>query len=133
MSGLLSLIARVMIAAIFLGSGVEKAVNAKKTIDTMAGVGIPYPNLLYFGALAFLFVGGVLVAIGLFTRVGALLLMVFLAMATYYFHPAWKDASQQIAFMKNAAIFGGLLMLFANGPGGWAVSGKRAVVVKKKD
>ena len=77
MSGLLSLIARVMIAAIFLGSGVEKAMNAKKTIETMAGVGIPYPNLLYFGALAFLFVGGVLVVLGLFTRLGALLLMVF--------------------------------------------------------
>ena len=146
MSSFLSLLARLMLAAVFIGSGVEKLLDAAGTVKVMQAEGVPSANLLYFGAVAFLLVGGLLLALGLFARFGSLLLMIFLALATYYFHDFWNmpaDAdpqavkTQQIAFMKNVAIFGGLLMVFANGPGGLSADRRRlvrreTVVVKKR-
>ena len=116
-----------MLATIFLGSGINKLMNTQATVAQMQAVGIPMPNTLVLGAIAFLLIGGILVVLGWFTRVGTLLLMIFLVLATYFFHPAWKDPSQQIAFMKNLAIFGGLLFLFANGPGLLSIDRRRIV------
>ena len=116
-----------MLATIFLGSGINKLMNTQATVAQMQAVGIPMPNTLVHGAIAFLLIGGILVVLGWFTRVGTLLLMIFLVLATYFFHPAWKDPSQQIAFMKNLAIFGCLLFLFANGPGLLSIDRRRIV------
>lgn len=132
MTSLLSLLARLMIAAIFIASGVQKIFAPAETVKAMQGEGIPYANLLYFGAVAFLLIGGLLVALGLFSRLGSLLLMIFLGLATYYFHDFWNAPAEavkqeQIAFSKNLAIFGGLLMIFANGPGGLSVDRRRLV------
>ena len=132
MNAVLSAIARVCLAAIFLGSAVGKITDVSGTVDQMRGVGIPLPNVLVFGAIAFLLAGGVSVVLGWFTRVGTALLMVFLTLATYYFHAFWKAPeeqflSQMIAFQKNLGLFGGLLFLFANGPGLLSVDGRRVV------
>ena len=136
----LSLLARIMLAAIFLGSGINKLLNIQETVATMTKVGIPMPNLLVFGAIAFLLVGGLSVVLGLFTRVGTVLLMIFLVMATYYFHAFWsvpedQFKTQMIAFQKNLGLMGGLLFLFANGPGLFSMDRRRinreAVVVER--
>ncbi len=60
--------------------------------------------------------------IGYKTRLGALLLAVFLAPASLIFHAYWdyegqEAATQQIMFMKNLAIIGGLCMVMAFGAG----------------
>lgn len=118
-----SVFGRVLIALIFLGSAANKLTNMKSTIQLMAAEGIPAPGLAIWGAIAFLLVGGLLVAIGWHTRIGASLLMIFLMLATFFFHDFWtiEDAAARgedlIAFLKNVAIFGGLLHLYANGPG----------------
>ena len=132
MNAVLSLIARICLAAIFLGSAFGKVTDISGTVAQMQGAGIPMPNTLVFGAIAFLAVGGVSVVLGWFTRVGTALLMIFLAMATYYFHAFWRVPEEQfmtqmIAFQKNLGLFGGLLFLFANGPGLLSVDGRRVV------
>ena len=66
--------------------------------------------------------GGLALAFGFFTRQAAWVLAVFTLLAAFIFHNFW-DASaaehmnQQINFLKNLAIAGGMLVLAAFGPG----------------
>lgn len=128
--GLVSLLARLMIAAIFLASAVgNKIPQFQATANYMQTEGVPNPKLALFGAIGLLLLGGLSVVAGAWTRIGSLFLLVFLAAATFYFHDFWKFADptqrqlQTIQFMKNLAIGGGLLALIAYGGGAWSVDG----------
>lgn len=75
--------------------------------------------LLLGGAILQL-VGGLMVFLGIWTRVGALLLILFLTPATLIFHHFWEFQGpdhqlQMINFMKNLSICGGLLFVLAMG------------------
>jgi putative oxidoreductase len=65
--------------------------------------------------------GGLAILFGLFSRWAALGLAVFSVIAALIFHTNFADQMQAVSFMKNLAIAGGLLLLYANGPGAWAV------------
>lgn len=128
--GLASLLARLMIAAIFLASAIgNKIPQFQATANYMQTEGVPNPKLALFGAIGLLLLGGISLVAGAWTRIGALFLLVFLAAATFYFHDFWKFADptqrqlQTIQFMKNLAIGGGLLALIAYGGGAWSVDG----------
>jgi putative oxidoreductase len=89
----------------------------------MASKGIPQPKLMLAGAIVFLLAGSLAVITGYMARVGALLLLVFLVLATYYFHNFWAIAEakaqqeQMIQFMKNLSMMGAMLFIIGNGPG----------------
>jgi putative oxidoreductase len=128
--GLVSLLARLMIAAIFLASAIgNKIPQFQATANYMQTEGVPNPKLALFGAIGLLLLGGVSLVAGAWTRIGALFLLIFLVAATFYFHDFWKfvDPTQRqlqtIQFMKNLAIGGGLLALMAYGGGPWSVDG----------
>jgi putative oxidoreductase len=128
--GLVSMLARLFLAAIFLASAIgNKIPQFQQTVDYMASEGVPNPRFALFGAIGLLLLGGISVILGAWTRFGAIFLFVFLAAATYYFHDFWQfaDAGQRqlqtIQFMKNLAIGGGLLSLMAFGGGPWSVDG----------
>ena len=128
--GLVSLLARLMMAAIFVASAIgNKIPQFKQTVEYMASEGVPNPTFALFGAIGLLILGGLSVILGAWTRFGAIFLLVFLAAATFYFHDFWTvaDAGQRqlqtIQFMKNMAIGGGLLALVAFGGGPWSVDG----------
>ncbi|NDC55153.1 MAG: DoxX family protein [Planctomycetia bacterium] len=128
--GLVSLLARLMLAAIFLASAIgNKILHFKATADYMQQEGVPLPTLALVGAIGLLLLGGLSLVLGAWTRIGAFFLIVFLAAATYYFHDFWTVAdpgqrqAQTIQFMKNMAIGGGLLSLVAFGGGPWGVDG----------
>lgn len=55
--------------------------------------------------------------LGYKARSGAIALAVFLIPATLIFHTNFADRIQQIMFMKNLAILGGLLMIIQYGAG----------------
>ena len=124
MNDVLRLLGRFALAAIFLGSAVGKITNYSGTIKTMEDAGIPMVQVALPGALAFLLVGGASVVTGFMSSLGALLLLIFLVAATFYFHLDLDDKAQQIQLMKNAAIGGGLLTLIGSGPGGFSIGGK---------
>lgn len=133
--GLLSVLARLMIAAIFLMSAVgNKIPKFNDVAQRMADEGVPQPKILLAGAIAFLILGAVSIVLGYRARLGAFLLLVFLVAATYYFHDFWtvpaEDAQRQqtemIAFMKNLSLMGTMLFLIANGSGPWSLSGRAA-------
>ena len=131
MQTITSILGRTMIAAIFLMSAVgNKIPNFSGVVAYMTGEGVPSPRLMLALAIVFLVFGSVSVILGYHARFGAALLLVFLALATYYFHDFWtftgpdKDA-QMIQFMKNLSMAGAMLFLIANGPGKGSLDGRR--------
>ena len=71
--------------------------------------------------------GGIMLLAGLRAKEVALIIFLFLIPVTVVFHGYWsiEDAAaqskEQIAFMKNLAIMGGLLFIAAFGAGKFAV------------
>lgn len=117
---------RIFVALIFLGSGINKVQNFAATQTKMAEVGIPAPGLLLPLAILFLLVGSLSLILGFRVRIGSGLLIVFLILATLFFHDFWTFEGaarqmQQIQFMKNLGLLGGLLLVAANGPGEWSL------------
>ena len=89
------------------------------------------PQLAAAGATALELGGGVLLLFGIFTRIGALLLILFLIPTTFIMHAFWNapDAQQMnetIHFMKNLTILGGLFALMGLGGGAVSFDGARA-------
>ncbi|WP_299467229.1 DoxX family protein [uncultured Gimesia sp.] len=128
--GLVTVFGRIMIATIFLMSAVgNKIPNFNNIAGYMASEGVPLPKLMLAGAIVFLIVGSLSIIVGFKARIGAGLLLVFLVLATYYFHDFWtiEDAQakqgQMIHFMKNLALMGTMLFLIANGSGRMSLDG----------
>lgn len=112
---------RLLFALIFLWSAPG---HFKPEMVAMAEAqGVPLANLAVplSGVMAGL--GGLSVALGLWTRIGAALLILFLIPVTLMMHKYWAIADpaaaqlQQIMFMKNLAILGGALLLAHHGGG----------------
>jgi putative oxidoreductase len=83
------------------------------------------------GAIAFLIAGSLAIILGYKARWGAALLLVFLAMASYFFHNFWaltgpEQQQQMIEFMKNLALIGAMLLVIANGTGPMSLDGRHA-------
>ena len=129
---LLPLAGRILLALIFLGSGFNKITGWSGTAAYMANEGMPLVPLLLAGAIAFELGGGLSLVLGFKTRIGALLLVVFLIPTTVIFHDFWtvedpiQHEVQMIGFMKNLSIMGGLLFVMGMGPGPWALDNRRA-------
>lgn len=129
----ISIAGRVMLATIFVLSAVgNKVPNFEGVAGYMASAGVPAPHLMLAGAILFLIVGGATVAAGYYARFGASLLLIFLVLATYYFHDFWNlegEAAQlqTIQFMKNLSMAGAMLFIIANGSGTGSLDGSSAV------
>lgn len=139
--GIASLVGRVFLATIFLLSAVgNKIPNFEGTVAYMESKGMPMPQLMLVGAIAFLVLGSLSIISGFQTRTGATMLLIFLILATYYFHDFWnygpddlwisshdetvtqpKAMVEQINFMKNLSMAGAMIFLIANGGGAWSV------------
>lgn len=114
----LSLVGRLMLAALFLWAGLHKVFNPEGTQQYMAAYGLTVGTmLLYLGATVIEFGGGIALAIGHSTREAVSLLILFMVMVTGIFHAHLTDANQAIHFAKNVAITGGLFYVLAYGPG----------------
>ena len=130
-SGLLALMARVAVCAIFFTSALaNKIPNFSQTVEVMRGKGIPFPAVALVLAIIVLLVGSLLVVMGFKARWGAALLLVFLVLATFYFHDFWNVGGeavrmQQIMFMKNVSIGGAMLLIIVMGSGPWSIDACR--------
>ncbi len=125
-NSLLKLFGRITIAAIFLLAGISKFLNPEATSLYMAAKGMPIIPFFMYSAGIVEILGGLSLLIGFKTRWGALLLALFLIPATMLFHDFWnvgpaEEALQKILFLKNLAIFGGLLYVIAAGAGGLSI------------
>lgn len=113
---------RILIALIFVLAGVDKLGRIGATSATMASHGIPYANVLFWGAVAVELGGGLLLVAGLWTRLVALVLFFYtLALAlifhAYWTFPAAAARSQHGDFFQHIAMMGGMLYVVAFGAG----------------
>ena len=123
---LAALAGRVLLAVLFIVSGYGKIGGFDGTVQALAGKGLPLPMVAAAIALAIEFLGGLMLAVGWKTRWVAVVIVLFTIAASFLFHDFWNlaDAARrtnQIMFMKNIAIIGGLLMVAACGPGRYSV------------
>jgi putative oxidoreductase len=106
---------RILLAAIFLMSGLGKIGAYAGTAGYMASVGVP--GALLPAVIALEVLGAIAIIIGWKTRITAVLLAGFTLLAGVLFHNNFADQIQMIMFLKNVAISGGFLLLAAHGPG----------------
>ena len=111
------LVGRVLLAAIFVLSGVGKIFAPEATVGYIASAGLPFPQLAFIGAVLVEVVGGLLLVVGYKTRIAAIALAVFTVVAGLIFHNVAGDQNHFIHLLKNLAIAGGLLQVVAFGAG----------------
>jgi len=114
-------IGRILMATIFVFSGIGKALAAEGTLGYIASVGLPFASLALIGAIAIEIGGGVLLAIGYKTRLVAAALAAFSLVTAFVFHNAIGDQNQLIHLLKNIAMAGGLLQVVAFGAGAYSL------------
>jgi len=106
---------RVLLAVLFLLSGVGKLGAYKATAAYMASVGVP--GALLPAVIATELLGSLAIILGWKVRVAAFLLAGFSVLTALTFHNNLADQTQMIMFFKNLSIAGGFLLLVANGAG----------------
>jgi putative oxidoreductase len=119
-----TLVGRVLLAHIFLLSGISKIGGYAATAGWMEAMGVP-------GALLPVVIllevgGGLALILGWQTRLAAVALAGFSIIAAVIFHNNFADQMQMIMFMKNFAIAGGLFYIVAYGAGAWSLDARRA-------
>jgi putative oxidoreductase len=112
-----ALVGRVVLAAVFILSGVSKLGAASEIQGYITSVGLPAPLLGYLIALVVEIGGGALLLVGYRTKLVAGVLAAFCVIAAIIFHRELGDQNQLIHFMKNLAMAGGLLQIVAFGAG----------------
>ncbi|MEM6858348.1 MAG: DoxX family protein [Pseudomonadota bacterium] len=108
---------RLLLAAIFILSGISKLGAAEGTIGYIAGAGLPFAEPIYYAVVALEIVGGIMLVAGFKARAVAVALGVFSIAAALTFHSDFADQNQMIHFLKNLALAGGMLQVAAFGPG----------------
>ena len=120
-----ALVGRLLLALLFVLSGFQKITGYSGAAGYMASAGLPMIGLLLPLTILIELGGGLLLVIGWQTRWVALIVFLFLIPVTATFHNAAVDPTQMVMLLKNAAIMGGMLQLFAFGAGAWSVDGRR--------
>ena len=123
---------RLLLAAIFVISGLNKLSDFSGTAGFMSGAGLPAAEFLLVLTILIEVAGGLMIVLGWYTRQLALILFLFMLPVTAVFHNPWAAADpaqaqqQMIHFLKNLAIMGGLLHLSAFGPGHFSIEARKS-------
>ena len=126
MNDLVLLAARIFLAALFLVFGWRKVKDYPGTVSQMVTDGLPMPVLATAVAIAMELPVSAAVAVGLFTRISAVLMAFYTLGTSLVEHRYWQTAGPHYVetmenFYKNLAIVGGFLLLAVIGPGTWSL------------
>jgi putative oxidoreductase len=119
---LLILIARISLSAVYLYSGVDKLVCWNDGLKFCIEHKMPRPNVVLAITAIIHVVCGLMVLLGFFAREGAVILLLFTAVATYWVHNpigrTGEDFRRETTIsLEHLAIIGGLLLIAVTGPG----------------
>jgi putative oxidoreductase len=116
---------RLLLAFMFILSGLGKLAAPEATQAYIASVGLPLPVISYLLAIVVEVAGGVLLIVGYQVRIVSLVLAAFTFATALLFHNNFADQNQMIHFLKNISIVGGLLQVAAFGAGSLSLDGRR--------
>ncbi len=114
-------VGRILMATIFVFSGIGKLLNPAATIGYIQSSGLPFATLALAVAIAVELGGGTALALGIKTRWVAAVLAMFSIVTGLAFHGAIGDQNQLIHLLKNLAMAGGLLQVVAFGAGAYSL------------
>lgn len=144
MKNIVDLIGRILLAFIFLFEAYDSVFFFKATKLKMTYYGLSWnQDMLLYGAIVLLVLGGLMVLFGYRASLGAFLLLLYWLPVTFIVHDFWNipfeckmqincpeldlqglevyRRIQAVLFMKNLAIAGGLLMIWVNGSGRYSI------------
>jgi putative oxidoreductase len=124
------LVGRILLATIFVLSGIGKITGFDATVGYIAAKALPMPQILAIAAIVVELGAGLMLVAGWKARAAAAALLVFTGLAAFLFHAFWavppaETAIQRIQFLKNLAIMGGLFYVMVYGSGPVSASGDR--------
>ena len=127
----LVVVGRVLLALMFILAGFGKLADIGGTAGYIASGGLPMASALAVIVGLLELFGGIAIAIGFQTRWAALALGLFTLAATVLFHKFWAVPAeqafvQQLMFMKNLSVAGGLFVVAALGAGAASIDNRRA-------
>jgi putative oxidoreductase len=125
-SDALALVGRILLGSIFVLSGFQKLMGYSGVVASIAGKGLPMPEVLAVLTVAVELGAALLLVVGWKARWAALLIFLFIIPVSLVFHNFWtmegaQAAMNRIQFLKNVAIMGGMLMVAAFGPGRYSI------------
>src|SRR5262245_43357332 len=112
------LIGRILFVALFLGSAFGHLPQTEAMAGYAGAKGVPSPQLAGQASGVLMLVGALLVLLGLWMDLGALLLVVFLVPTALLMHQFWKETDAQakqqemVQFQKDMALAGAALVIF---------------------
>ena len=117
----LLLLARLMLACLYMISGVPKLLSFTGTIDKMASLGLIFPAITAAIVVLVEIVGALMIVFGFFTRPVSIILCLYTVFASFLGHAFWTMPAElahgnMIHFYKNICISGGFLALVVSGP-----------------
>jgi putative oxidoreductase len=128
-SGPIVLLGRFLFAAIFIMSGPRHFMS--QTIAYAASQGVPLASIAVPLSGAIALVGGLSILLGYRAKIGAWLIVLFLAAITPMMHKFWGVADpmaqqiQMIMFFKNASMLGAALVITQLGSGPWSLDARK--------
>src|SRR3982075_584035 len=119
-------VGRLLIAALFLISGLGKIAAPAMTQGVIASAGLPFPLLALLIAIIIEVGGGILLILGYQSRIVASVMAIFTVAAALGFHRNFADQNAMAHFLKNISITGGLLQIAAFGAGSLSLDSRLA-------
>jgi putative oxidoreductase len=108
---------RILMSAIFISDGYNKAMVPTATMAMMGHYGLPLPGAAYAVTLIVEIGFGIVFLIGFRARLTALVLALWCVATAMVAHYHRGDTGQMIHFMKNVCMAGGFLQVVAFGAG----------------
>lgn len=113
------LIGRIIFALYWLNVAYGHIVKSAGLIGYSQAKGVKSPKLAVIGSGILALLGGLSILTGWKAYYGIVLLVIFLLGVSFKIHPYWKESDpmakmgDRVNFMKNMALVGALLVMFA--------------------
>jgi putative oxidoreductase len=122
----LILVARLLLSTLFLIFGWRKLRDFPGTVSQLVQLGVPLPAVAAGVATFMELPVALAVAVGVFSRPAAALMLIYTLGTALIAHRYWTVAGvgrvdSMDAFYKNLSIMGGFLLLFATGAGKYSL------------